>query len=187
MDQQTILEQIQQGGKKREQAVSTLYSHYSPNLYGYFIRFGIPNEDVKEMVQDVFIQVIKNAHTFRGESKISTWLWAVARNQCLMYIRKKKLPFDEYTDQASDGSGTSSEERLIRKTLRECVEFGFKEFAIAEPDRAEILRLVAWYDWSMKDIASYLDKKLGATREYLSQCRKKLKPFLAHCLEHLPG
>ena len=185
MKQRKIIQQIKQGGKEREQAISVLYNEYSPKLYGYYMRTGITPEDVQGLVQDVFIQVIRKIHTFRGESKISTWLWSVARNVRLMYFRGKKPPAEEFSDYKVKNDQTTNEDRLQQKSMQECVEKGFKQFALAEADKAEALRLVSWYGWSIKDVADFLDKKLGATREYLSQCRKKLKPFIAHCLEYL--
>ncbi len=186
MNQQKILKQIKQGGKERELAIEELYNRFSPNLYGYFIRTGIDRDDVQGLVQDVFIQVVRKVHTFKGDSKISTWLWSVARNQRLMYFRGKKPPTEEFADYKSQSNSPTSEDRYLQKSMKKCVELGFEKFAEAEKDKAEVLRLVTWYGWSIKDVAAYLEKKLGATREYLSQCRKKLKPFIAHCLEHLP-
>ena len=186
MDQQQIIRKIRLGGRDREQAVAELYTRFSPGLYGYFMRSGVAQDDVQELVQDVFVQVVRKVHTFRGESKISTWLWSVARNRRLMYFRQKHPPVQELNESMFTHDGPSSEERLQHTDMKECVEEGFGRFAAVEQDKAEVLRLVVWHGWSMKDVAGFLDKKLGATREYLSQCRKKLKPFIAHCVELLP-
>ncbi|MBD3321471.1 MAG: sigma-70 family RNA polymerase sigma factor [Chitinivibrionales bacterium] len=47
-------------------------------------------EEAEDAAQDVFVQLFKKAHTFRGDSKISTWLYRIAFNTALNHIRKRK-------------------------------------------------------------------------------------------------
>ncbi len=185
MDQQKLLNQIRLGGAAKEKAIEELYKHFSPMIYGYYARSGINIDDVKELVQNVFVQVIRKIHAFRGDSKVSTWLGTVARNERLMYFRKKQPVFEDISAHPLEGDEPSGEHCYSQKSMEECVQDGFRKFAKAERDKAEVLRLVNWYGWSIKDVAEHLGKKLGATREYLSQSRKKLKPFIAHCYEFI--
>lgn len=46
--------------------------------------------DAEDVAQDVFIEAMRNAHRFRGESKISTWLYRIAVNRSLNYLRNNK-------------------------------------------------------------------------------------------------
>ena len=49
-------------------------------------------QDAEDVSQDVFFQVYKTAENFRGEAKISTWLYRIAVNRSLNFIRDKKRP-----------------------------------------------------------------------------------------------
>jgi RNA polymerase sigma-70 factor (ECF subfamily) len=71
--------------------------------------------------------------------------------------------------------------------LEDCVRRAYTRFAEAYADRAEILSRVAFDGWDIDDVAVALRRTNGATREYLSQCRKKLKIFLEPCKELLEG
>ncbi len=71
--------------------------------------------------------------------------------------------------------------------LEDCVRKAYAAFAESHVDRAEILARVAFEGWSIEDVAAVLKRTPGATREYLSQCRKKLKAFLEPCRDYLAG
>jgi RNA polymerase sigma factor (sigma-70 family) len=47
-------------------------------------------EDAEEIVQDVFVEVFNAAHTFKGQSSISTWIYRIAVNKCLDALRYRK-------------------------------------------------------------------------------------------------
>lgn len=48
------------------------------------------HEDAEDIAQDVFVEALKNAHRFRGDSKISTWLYRIAVNRSLNHIRNNR-------------------------------------------------------------------------------------------------
>ena len=52
-------------------------------------------------------------------------------------------------------------------------------------EQAQALTLIAFYGWDIEEISRFLGRTQGATREYLSQSRKKLRPFLEPCHEYL--
>lgn len=47
-------------------------------------------EEAEEITQDVFVSIYKKAHTFRGNSKISTWIYRITINKCLNALEKRK-------------------------------------------------------------------------------------------------
>ena len=76
------------------------------------------------------------------------------------------------------------EDRAKQIKIDECVSKGIEEFSSREPERAEVL-LMQIDGLPIKNIANHMKRTEAATKEYLSQCRKKLKPFLSVCFEIL--
>jgi len=73
-----------------ESAFRELVEKYELNVYNTCIGM-LGNEDnAKDISQDVFIEVFRSIHKFRGDSKISTWLYRLAVNKSLNYIRDNK-------------------------------------------------------------------------------------------------
>jgi len=75
---------------------------YFVNTYkdmAYTIAFRIVNnrEDAEEVVQDAFVKAYTSLHSFRQESKFSTWFYKIVVNMALTKTRKKKLWLDEGT------------------------------------------------------------------------------------------
>ena len=68
-------------------AFRTLFDRYYPRLF-VFIRRRLDDEELaREVTSDVFLEVWSNASNFRGESKVSTWIFGIARFKCMEAIR----------------------------------------------------------------------------------------------------
>jgi DNA-directed RNA polymerase specialized sigma24 family protein len=70
------------------------------------------------------------------------------------------------------------QDSLPEPELVDCVRRAFQDFATAHPERAQALGLVAFEGWTAHELATYLGRTYGATREYVSQCRTHLRPYL---------
>lgn len=71
------------------QAYGQLLDEYRQKVFGTCISF-IPNhEDAEDIAQEVFMEVFNSIGKFKGDSKLSTWIYRIATNKCLEFIRKK--------------------------------------------------------------------------------------------------
>lgn len=71
----------------REAAFQELVLRYRHRLFAVCIRVLGSPQDAEEAVQETFIRLARHAETFRGEAKLSTWLYRVARNVCTDHVR----------------------------------------------------------------------------------------------------
>lgn len=86
MSEQNLINQLQAG---KQAAFSRLLDNYQQKVFGTCISF-IPNkEDAEDVAQEVFLEVFKSISKFKGDSKLSTWIYKIATNKCLEFIRKK--------------------------------------------------------------------------------------------------
>jgi RNA polymerase sigma-70 factor (ECF subfamily) len=83
-----------------------------------------------DLSQEIFVKVWQHMDRFREESKISTWIYRIAVNTCLMHLRKIKGQQEKYTDEFkdeiadSDSDGTDSKLRMLRSCIKTLDEFG---------------------------------------------------------------
>ncbi|WP_395077705.1 RNA polymerase sigma factor [Flavobacterium sp.] len=83
----------------------SLYELYFPKVYRLCKGYFNGNHDVaSDAAQEVFIKVWENLPKFRSESNVSTWIFRIASNTCLMYLRKQSSKKEVRTDQFSDSS-----------------------------------------------------------------------------------
>ena len=176
------------GGKTAEQGMEQLFRLYASRIKAFFRRYRMSDEEAADLLQETFIKVYRSADKFQGNSKVSTWIWTIARNCMLDYLRSKKTheSLDELLEE-----GDSVETLVIQQDspdqghIQDCVQRGFIAFANSFPDRAHAMRLAAFEGWDMEELAGFLSRTPAATREYISQCRKKLSPFLEDCRDWL--
>lgn len=184
-----LLAQIERGGRGREAAVSELYSRYSPAFQRYCERHGVDVAQAEDLVQEVFIKIVRSANQFRDDATPSAWLWSITRNTLISHQRGHRLEFaDPPVGDDEDGEewaipdpACPVDAQMEEEAMIDCVRREFARFAAQYADRAHALALVAFHGWQPAEVARYLDRTAGATREYLSQCRKLLQPFLNRC------
>lgn len=179
------------GGRDAERALEGLFRKYRRALQAFLVQRGLDHGTAEDVIQEVFIRVVRSASTFRGEAQVSTWLFQIAKNLHLDHVRKANLEdtMDDDTWMMIEGSVSVApaceSQTTLEQALQDCFDNGFAEFAKAFPQPADVLHKVVRLNWDTRDVASFLERTEGATREYLSQCRKKLKRFLEPCQELL--
>ena len=86
MTDQEFIEKLKKG---QESAFSDLLDTYQQKVFSTCISF-VPNkQDAEDIAQEVFLEVYKSIEKFQGKSKLSTWIYRIATNKCLEFIRKK--------------------------------------------------------------------------------------------------
>ena len=73
-----------------ERAFKLFVENYAEMVFRVIMNFGISTEDTEDLSQEVFIDAYKNLNKFRKNSEISTWLYRIAINKSLNFVRKKK-------------------------------------------------------------------------------------------------
>lgn len=187
------LDLVAQGGREGDRAVASLFRQYRRPLMAFLMQRGVDAGAAEDLVQEVFIRMVRGAAGFRCEARVSTWLFQIAANLHIDQTRKRNL--EETVDEAqwheiegrvaSPACVAGPQEAADAERLQECFDHGFSRFAQAHPQRAQALQNVVEHQWSVRDVAHFLGRTEGATREFLSQCRKKLREYLEPCREFL--
>jgi len=87
MEESSLINSIINGD---ERAFRTFVDKYTVLVFRVIVSFGIRREEAEDLSQEVFIDVYNNVKKFRRESEISTWLYRIAINKSINYIRKTK-------------------------------------------------------------------------------------------------
>lgn len=87
MDEAQLLKEIKAGNKK---AFSKLVSSFGNKVLNTCNRFLIDKQDAEDASQEVFVEVFRSIHSFRGESKLSTWIYRIAVTKSLDALKKRK-------------------------------------------------------------------------------------------------
>lgn len=89
-DEKQILELYRQEGKE-EFAFNLIVREYSERLYWHIRELVCTHEDADDLLQSTFIRVWKGLPTFREESNLYTWLYRIATNEALTFLKKRRV------------------------------------------------------------------------------------------------
>ncbi|QTA93710.1 RNA polymerase sigma factor [Desulfonema magnum] len=176
--------------QKDEEAFRVLIQQYQTKLFGIAYSITLEKEESLDIVQEVFLKVWQNIHTFRQDAKLSTWLRRITVNQCLNWQRRWKRRFRwHHQPLESDEGGDYPElgtddyhpeslyqkkefEKIIWETLRKLPEDARAVFVLKEAEGLS-------YD----EIARTLKIKRGTVSSRLFYARKKLKELLKEYMD----
>lgn len=185
-----LLRDIVAGGAAGARALDALFRKYRGPLLGHLRSRGIAASVAEDAVQETFVRVMRSAATFRGESRVSSWLYSIALHAALDGTQEGHRE-DQFSESGwdrleDDGVLTLSEDpgrRVDQVAYRRCVEARFAEFARKHPKMADALVHVVHLGWSMRRLADLLGRTEEATRQYMVTVRKRVATCLAPCAE----
>ena len=162
-------------------AFGAIVDEYQKNVYNLALRMTGNPEDAQDMSQEAFIKAFNSLASFRGDSKLSVWLYRIVSNVCLDFLRSRKRR-QTVSLNMDDGEGGSSEleipdlsampeEELNRRLTREAVRKGL--LSLPE-DQREILLLREIEGLSYDEIAQALELEAGTVKSRIFRARKRL-------------
>jgi RNA polymerase sigma-70 factor (ECF subfamily) len=165
------------------QAFEQIYRLHSPRVYALCVRWAGDPMEAEDFVQDVFLQLFRKIHTFRGESAFSSWLYRLAANQVFMRFRKKKLTMNSLESPTeSDDESNSTELQIGVTDLRLSGLFDRINLQAAIRQLPQgykamfILHDVQGYEHN--EIAKILGCSVGNSKSQLHKARKRLREVL---------
>lgn len=83
--------------KNQRKAFEEMVSRFSPQLYAQIRRMVLDHDDADDILQNTYLKAWSSISTFRGNSKLSTWLYRIAYNETLAFLGKQKdhIPLDD--------------------------------------------------------------------------------------------
>lgn len=87
----------------RRQAFGMVVNQYGEQLYWQVRRIVLSHDDANDVMQNVFVKAWSNIETFRNDSKLSTWLYRIAVNESLDFMRRRKNVPTVSADDADTG------------------------------------------------------------------------------------
>jgi RNA polymerase sigma-70 factor (ECF subfamily) len=164
-----------------------IYEDFQPKISNYLSRLIGPGE-AEDTAQEVFTKISRSLDSFKGQSKLSTWIYRIATNTAIDKLRSAghkhtagQIPLDEGTgiENTPPGIGapdTPTDQKVIRREMSECV----REYVDRlQPDHRTVLILKELEGFKNREIAAILDISLENVKVRLHRARARLKQELA--------
>lgn len=173
---------------------------YSDMIYRLGLKMLHNAQDAEDVLQETFIKAYKNFKDFKGNSKVSTWLYSIASNESLMLLRKKKgNQFSLDKTLVKDNGEERKTTRLVdwcclpEKELMSSEAMDYLDRAVSQLSEANraVFLLRDMEGLSTRETAKVLAISEGAAKTRLSRARLRLRELLSgyygQRLETIPG
>ncbi|MFH1298151.1 MAG: sigma-70 family RNA polymerase sigma factor [Bacteroidota bacterium] len=189
-DYRLVIEAREHGDQK---AYAELLNNYRDSLFFLLLKMTNNPTDAEDLTIEAFGKAFRNLHQYSPEYAFSTWLFKIAANNCIDFLRKsKRIIFTDgqadETDNREDYQANMAattldpEEKVIEKQkiilMREVVEK-------LKPHYRNLIELRYFKEWSYEEIATELDLPLGTVKAQLFRSREFLYQILKHAEEKI--
>lgn len=171
-----IIALLQDSTRQRE-AFECIVKEYSEQLYWQIRRMVLSHDDANDLLQNTFIKAWMNIDYFRGDAKMSTWLYRIALNECLTFLNKQRanaqLSIDDIqaemvnkleTEPYFDGNET---QKIFLKAVHTLPE-----------KQQMVFNLKYFKEMKYEEISEILGTSIGALKASYHHAIKKIEKFL---------
>ncbi|WP_010096559.1 RNA polymerase sigma factor [Ornithinibacillus scapharcae] len=163
-------------GQQLEDQVKILYAQYHNEIFTYILLMIGERQQAKDLMQDTFVKVFINWERFRGQSSPKTWIYHIARNVTIDYIRKKH-PVSYYLDYYSP---IHSKQPTPEESLELNEDIALLHRALLKLNRPtrDVIVLRKIMEFSIKETALVLDWKESRVKTVLHRGLEALRKEL---------
>ncbi len=166
------------------QVFSELVDEYKDLVFTLAIRMLKNREEAEEVSQDTFIKAYRSLDKFKGDSKLSTWLYRIAYNTSLDRIKKNKkhlkdVSIDEFTEREVKTIDNALEKMITMEkndAIKRCIDK-------LPSDDSALMTLYYFDELSLNEMSEILDLTANNIKVKLFRCRKKLATIMKAELE----
>lgn len=171
-----LIERLRTPGKSRD-AFNEVIRTYSEPLYWQIRRLVQDHEDTNDLLQNTFIKAWSSLENFRGDAKLSTWLYKIAINESLTFLSRERkrnhLSLDDQesilvnTIEADTNFDGDNAQLLLRKAIATL------------PEKQRIVFNMKYFDdMKYEDMSAILGTSVGALKASYHLATKKIEQYL---------
>lgn len=164
----------------KEQGFTAIIQKYQEKLYWHIRRMVIDHDDTNDVLQNVFIKVWKGLENFREDSRLYTWLYRIATNECLSFLEQQKRRSAVSLSDVEDGLSqqVKADSHFDAGKLEWKLQLAIQQL----PEKQRLVFNLRYYDeMPYEEMSRVLDTSEGALKASYHHAAKKIEAFL---LEH---
>lgn len=171
-----IIEKIREEDT-RNYGFNLLVREYQERVYWHVRKMVVDHDDADDLVQEIFVKVWKNLGSFREDSKLFTWIYRIATNECLTFLKKKKRKFFvSINDVQAELSSKLENEPSISGDE---IQLKLQKALLTLPDKQRVVFNMKYFDeLKFKEIAEITKTSEGALKASYHHAVKKIEEFI---------
>ncbi len=168
-----LLERI---GSRDRAAFDQLYRIYYPRLFGYLFRLLRSVDSVEETLNDVMLAVWRQAAQFRGDSRVSSWIFGIAYRQAMRSVRRgRSQPILVEPDESVAISPADAERRTLHNELQLTLAAALERLS---PKHRAVVELAYYYGYSYGEIGRIVGCPENTVKTRMYHARRRLQELV---------
>ncbi|WP_099464845.1 RNA polymerase sigma factor [Parabacteroides provencensis] len=171
-----IVEQLRDPAKQRD-AFTLVVNIYGEKLYWQIRKMVLNHDDANDLLQNTFLKAWTNIDYFRGEAKLSTWLYKIAINECITFLNKQRA----INNVSVDDTDVFLLERLKGDEYfdGDAAQMKLQEAILSLPEKQRLVFNMKYFDdMKYEDMSDVLGTSVGALKASYHHAVKKVEEFL---------
>lgn len=176
IDEKQLVENLK-NPKKQEDAFRKLMGLYKKRLYWHIRKMVLSHDDADDVLQNTFIKVFKNIHSFNEESKLYSWMYRIATNEALTFIkqkaRKQQVDLSELQTKMADNL------QFENDFTGDEIQLLLQKAIVTLPNKQQLVFNMKYFDeMKYKDMSEILETSVGALKSSYFHAVKKIEEYL---------
>ncbi|MFM2284615.1 MAG: hypothetical protein RLZZ543_112 [Bacteroidota bacterium] len=161
----------------RNHAFNLLVRQYQQRLYWHIRKMVLDHDDADDLLQNVFIKAFNALDNFREDSKIYTWLYRIATNECITFLNNKKkrfmVPMVDVEHQLSQNLETDTYFSGDR------IQMKLQQAILTLPDKQRLVFNLKYFEeMKYEEMSEILGTSVGALKASFHHAVKKIEEFM---------
>ena len=150
-----------------------LYQQYSRAMYNICLRMLRNEQDAEDVLQNAFLDVFTKIDTYRYEATIGAWIKRIVINNCINFIKKRKMQFEEYDPRKVD-----QPEEVVPDFEPETVEAVQRAIGQLPHGYRTVFSLYLLEGYDHKEIGEILEISEATSKSQYSRAKQKIREIM---------
>jgi len=161
----------------RNYAFNLLVKKYQQRVYGHIRKMVIDHDDSHDLTQEVFIKVWKHLPAFREDSQLFTWIYRIATNECLNFLKKKRQRFFLPIHDVEKELGEKIESSDFIDG--DAIQIKLQKAILKLPEKQRLVFNMKYFeDMKYEEISEVLGTSVGALKASYHLAVKKIEEYI---------
>lgn len=161
----------------RNLAFSELVNCYQERLYWHIRRIVIDHDDADDVLQNTFIKAFKNLDRFREDSQLYTWLYRIATNESISFLKSKRRNIFVSLDDVS--YALSSKLEADPQLSGDAIQMKLQKAILTLPTKQRMVFNMKYFDeMKYEDMAEVTGTSVGALKASYHHAVKKIEVYM---------
>jgi len=163
--------------ESRNYAFNLLVRKYQKRIYWHIRKMVIDHDDADDLTQDTFLKVYKNLDSFRSDSNLFTWIYRIATNETLNFLRKKRNKF--FLPIHDVGNELSNKLTNSLYVSGDDIQIKLQKALLKLPDKQRMVFNMKYFDeMKYEEISEITQTSIGSLKASYHHAVKKIEEFL---------